>query len=348
MRHFTSRILVLGLLACIPLVAAWSAESLVSREKKETFRFSKIKANATLNIGTEFGSLTIVPWDKDEILLERKQTVKASTAENARKKIESRVVKTKIMGNTYYMELETLPGNLPKDTYNMEDDWTVYVPKNKLSFDVRNRYGNVTFTNDLRCPFLTVDVEFGNVYLLKVQAEKFCLLQVKHGVLNIDRINRATLQAPFTNVCINQAEELKFSVSFGNLDVKRLGRGTGKSEHGNLYVSSLEHGLWITECKYGWANITLSNAKAFEGLTINSSFTNVNLSLADKICAGYQLESKFGNVYVDSHAHNTYEQEGGPYTGFTTVKYGYVGGTSEPKAKIVIKAEHGNISVMNK
>lgn len=348
MKHLTSRILLLCLLACIPVVSAWSNESIASQEKKETFRFSKIKANATLKLSTDFGNLTITQWDKDEILLERKQTISASTAERARKKIESRVVKTKHVGNIYSMELETLPGKLPKDNYNMEDEWTVYVPQNKLSFDVKNKFGNVTLANDIRCPSLAISVEFGNVYLQKVQAEKNCVLEVKHGLLNVDQVTKAKVQTSFTNVYINQADVLEFSVSFGNLDVKKLVCGTGKSEHSNLYFSSLECGLQLTKCTYGNANVTLANAKTFEGLTIDSGFTDVYLSLADKIHAGYQLESKFGNVHVGASAHNTFEQEGDHTTGFTTVKRGYLGETSDPKAKIAVAAQHGNIVVMNK
>lgn len=349
MKHLTSRVLVLCLLACISVEAVWSNESIASREKKETFRFSKIKANATLNLSMEFGNLTITGWDKDEILLERKQTIKASTAENARKKIESRVVKTKHVGNTYYMELETLPGKLPKDNYNMDDEWTVYVPKNKLSFDVKNKFGNVTFANDFRCPSLTADVEFGHVYLPKAQAEKNCVMKVKHGIINIDQINKATLQAPFTNVYINQAEELEYEVSFGNLDVKRLGRGLGKSEHSNLYFSSLERGLQMTKCEYGTANITLTNAKAFVGLRINSNFTDVYLSLADKISAAYNLQSEHGNIRVNApEKHSVSKKESDPDNGFTATQVGYLGKMSQSAAKIVVTAQYGNIVVMNK
>lgn len=347
MKPFVNRLLCLCALACIPFVAAWSSESIVTKEKKEVFRFSNIKANSVLKVSLDCGDLTIAQWNKDEILLERKQTVNASTAEGATKKLESRVVKTGHRGNVYSIELDELPVRLPKDNFNLNDEWTIYVPQDRLGFDVKNKFGNVIFANDFRCTSLLVNVEFGDVRIPKVKAAD-SKIEVKHGTMNIDQINKATLWAPFADVYINQAGVLDYKVSYGKLNVKKLDKGSGESEYSDVKVYSLDRSLVVKKCSYGKADITLTNAKIFEELTINSSFTDVNLTIPDNLRASYDLQTRFGSIKIRTSAHNISGQEGNPVEKFVTQKRGYFGSHAVPKEKITVSASYGDITVKGK
>ncbi|MCM1516426.1 MAG: DUF4097 domain-containing protein [Paraprevotella sp.] len=348
MKQVTCQLLLVCALVCMPFTGAWGADAMKTKEKKETFRFSKIKENAVLKLSNDFGKITIVHWDKNEILLERKLTISASTMERAAKKVESRMVKQEQVGNVYSLVLEYLPVELPKDNYNMEDEWMLYVPNNKLSFEIRNRFGDVNFTDRLKCRQLEVNVEFGGVYILEMQVEDACNVKVSHGSLNIGKSNKATVKTDFSNVDIEHVGRLDFSDNFGNMHVKRMDTGNGKLSFSKFTVDSLKEKMVISSCQHGEIGVTIADGKSFGGLDINSAHTDVNLLLADKMNARYDLKAKFGDIKVKVGVHSTHRQESDVETGFVSSNSGYIGSDSMAKAQINIRTEHAGITMRGK
>lgn len=348
MRQNVSRLSLLCILLCMPFLAAWSIGSIASREKKETFSFKNIKENSLLILSKDFGNITITQWDKDEIFMERKQTVSASTGDRAQKKLESRVVKPKKNGDTYTFELTFKDGNLPNDNYNFDDVWTLYVPKNKCSYDVENKFGDVIFLNNFKCNSLKAKVNFGKLSIQEADAKDRCKIEVTHGGLNINRINQATVSTKFTDIEIGRAGELTFNVAFGNAKIKHLDSGTGEASFSNLSISSLRKNLELSKCSHGNADVTLSDAQAFENLSINSNFGNINLYLSDKIEARYNIESKHGNIKMKSTVHTMFKQDGEADEKFVQINRGYFRKNSATHANIYISAKYGNVTVKDR
>lgn len=336
-------------LICMPFTGAWGSKALKTKEKKETFRFGKINENAVLKVDKNFGKVTIAHWNKDEILLERKLTVSASTMAQAEKMLESRKVKQKYAGNTYSFVLEALHVENKQGNCNMEDEWMLYVPQGILSFDIKNRFGDVNFTDRLKCGQLAVDVEFGAVYILDVQVEDACNVRVTHGSLDIGKANRVTVKTDFSNVDIEQVGKLDFSSNFDDMDVKHLDTGNGTLSFSKFTVAALEKQMAIPSCQHGDISVTLANGKSFAGLDINSAHTDVNLFLADKMSARYDLKAQFGDIRVKAGGvHSTHQQESGVKTGFISNNSGYIGSNSMAKTQINIRTEHADITMRSK
>lgn len=349
MKQLTSRLLLLCTMACLPLAEAWSIGSISTKEKQEVFRFSKIKANSVLLLSKDFGNITITQWDSNEILLERKLTVSAPTAEKAEKKIANRTLKPRNVGNTYSFEIQSVSTDEASDgKYNVDDVWTVYVPRDKCSFDITNKFGDVTFTNNFRCTYLKADVHFGTLSVQEVQADDRCKIDVKHGSLKIGSINKATLYIGFTNVNIARADELNFTLKVSNMIVKHLDRGEGETSFSELTIASLDRSLELLKCGHGKVDVTLGNANTFENLSANSSFTDINLFLPDKVRAAYNIEACHGNIKIKSPVCSTYTQEGSTGNKFISKNSGYLGPDPTPKARMDISAKFANVTVKNK
>lgn len=349
MKQQTSRLLWLLLLTIVPFATVWSSNSIVTKEKNEQFRVGKIKANSVLKLSNDFGNITITQWDNNEILLERKLTVSAPTAEKAEKKIESRTLKPRYFGNNYSFELQYVSSEETSEgKCNVDDVWTVYVPRDKCSFEITSKFGDVTFTDNFRCTYLKANVNFGAVHIPEIQADDRCNIDIKHGSLKIGRVNRATLHTGFTDVDIARADELNFSLSFGNITVRQLDRGTGETSFSDLTIASLNRSLELLKCGHGKVNVTLGNAKTFENLSANSSFTDVNLFLPEKLRAAYNIEASHGNIKIKFPVFRTYTQEGSAGNKFLSKSSGFLGPVSTPKAHIDISVNHANVTLKAK
>ncbi|MDE5561753.1 MAG: hypothetical protein K2J00_08180, partial [Bacteroidaceae bacterium] len=132
------------------------------------------------------------------------------------------------------------------------------------------------------------------------------------------------------------------------INIERVSVGEGKVSFGKLIVNALERKLNVSSCKHGKINVTLVNGKSFEGLVINSSYTDVDLFLADRISARYGMKTKFGGIEIDSPVHSTHRQEGGVKNSFISSDSGYIGKDPAAKTLIEIQAGHGGIKMSNR
>lgn len=344
MKQRVLRLLSLCILLSLPFAGAWGARTIRIKKKNETYSFSKIKENEMLKLSNGFGNITIVQWEKDEIMLERKLTVSAPTEESAQKKLESRVVKTKHIGNSYSFTLESLPQKMPEDTYNLDDEWTVYVPKKKLSYEIKNQYGDVRLAAFFKCNYFRADVSFGDVYIQEVQSGISCNISITHGSLKVDRANKANIRAGYSDVNLGEIDNLSFSVDYGDLDIQKLGSGEGKTTFCEMTIAELERKLNMPSCHYGKVDVTVKDSR-FEGVDIATSYSDVKLSLPAKIRTAYDLKAKFGDIKVKSEAHSSVCQKSDVHTGFMSRNAGYIGVDSTPDALIKITTEFADITL---
>ncbi len=300
--------------------------------KNETFHFTNISENAVLKLSNDFGDITIVHWEKDEISFHRKLTISASTAENAQKKLESRVLKYKQSGNVYSFVLEFPYVRLNKDSYDIDDEWVICVPKDKVSFDVTHRYGGVNFTKSFRCKSLKAKVQFGDVNVREVQANEGCHIDVVHGAINLQKANNVTMNSSYSKVEIGQVDTLSIKSNFDTVNIKQLSIGNGQLSFCEFTAASVEKGLLIPKCSHGSVSATLSNRKEFRYLLVRGSHTPINISFTDKISARYSIENRYGNINLKSGAHSTHQQDGGTTNGFTSINSGYVGNETKANA----------------
>ncbi len=325
MIQITRKLMILCLLLCIPFAGAYSKETKKTATKNETFHFSNISEDAVLKLSNDFGDITIVHWEKDEISFHRKLTIGASSAENAQKRLESRVLKYKQSGNVYSFTLEFPNVRLNKDSYDINDEWIICVPRDKMSFDITNRYGGVNFTKNFRCKSLKTFIQFGNVNIREVHSDKGYYIDVAHGSVNLQKANNVTLKSGYSRIEMGQVDTLSVKSNFDTVNIKQLATGFGQLSFCNFAVASLEKKLVISKCSHGSVSATLSNGKEFQWLQVSGSHTPIDISFSDKINARYSITNRYGNINLKSGAHSTYQQEGGTDNGFTSHNNGYVG-----------------------
>lgn len=343
MKTFTCQLLLAIALIGLPF-ASLKGKALQEQEKKETFVFKSVKKNGLLRLNKDFGNITIVLWDKDEIRVERVQTIAASTAENAKKKLESRMVKQEKGGGVYTLKLEC-KHTQDNGEYRIEDIWTVYVPKDRLSFDVQNRFGDIIFPDGLKCAGLDSEVSFGTIFIKDVQASEHCTLTVQHGALDVEKANMLTVKTKHSNVKIGQVDELNFSHQFDTVNIDCLKNGSGTSKFTSFTLRTLECKLDLVDCKHDTANIGVGDSRSFEGLTVKAQHSNIHLLLGKKLSARYALQTKFGDVDVQADIHSQHRQKEEWESNFVSMDIGYVGSDANAKAKIDVTTTFSHITM---
>lgn len=344
MKPCSFRLLLLCAMACLSFTAARSSKDMYTKERKQTFGYINIKTNEILKLKNDFGPIIIIPWDRDEIVLQRNLSVSARNANDAEEKLNSRKMNVGHRGNTYSFILDTSPTKT--NCTDLRDEWKVYIPKDKLSFDIKNSFGDVNFMNSIKCEQLNIHVGFGKISMDgEMQVNDKCSITVEHGGLNIGKINKATLKTAFTEIDIKEVGTLDFAVEYGKMNIRQMGIGKGKTSFTNSVVYSLKKNLDVSSCEHGKFEVTLTDKKSFGGLSIISSFSNVSLNLAKKISAHYELKSHQGNIKINTEVHSTHQQERDVNNDFVSKNIGYIGNNSAPKAEIKVSAEFADIKL---
>lgn len=345
MKNLLFKLFLICALIGLPSISVQGKGAVKTKEKKEVFTFSNIKDGATLKLKNSFGDINIIYWDKDQIRLDRKLSVSAPTIQGVEEILNKRVVKQSSSGNVYSLVLEMLGGGGSFSCNNLDDNWTVYIPKGKLSFDVTSKYGNINFPEDVKAQLINVSLRHGDLRMKSVHTEDRCDVNVEFGNICISEANRLILIAKYTDVELGHIDRLTFRAAHGNFDIKRLRRGDGTLSFTEFNLSSMEQELNVSKCQYGGVNIHVTNAKGFEELQLYAEHTPVKLFLPKQLNASYSLQARHGSVKLIPGMHSTVSLEGGYKDHFICTEEGYIGNDPHATPRIRLRTEFADVKV---
>lgn len=157
MKYFIKTLCLMAVLLSLPVSPLFASEARVDGGKEGKMVFSNVKKGGILNLTNSFGNITLVPWDKPEIVLEYKISVSAKDKTTVDKILSSIEIIKEEAENKYALTMknEYAVGG----EHSLESTWTVNVPKDLQALAIQNRFGNV-FIPDYDCESLKTSVQF--------------------------------------------------------------------------------------------------------------------------------------------------------------------------------------------
>ncbi len=381
MRHTFLKLTFLCALLCGAALEAWSMEVIVKREKEESLRFKDIKNDGTLRLQMEFGDVTFMVWDKDEILLESKTIVEAPNVELAEKGLKRHEFIHRKENDVYYISRQRVGNEENPNNVNYTSHCTLYIPKNKLSLQLSNKFGSIHMLDNYKCDRADISVIHGWLHINELLTSEAGKLSVKYGILNVSKANRLqietehcgkvelgtvkelTYKAQHGNIRIGEATTLHLDSEFCRVDMDTFNEGTFRMKfvtmsiqsargllalerctHSTVICKSLAKGLKTT-CDHTRLEATLTNAKAFDRFTVDGNLNIVNLRIPEDLKARYDLSAQFGKIHVDTDRARGTTEQGDNTNNFTTRCKGHFGRDAKAKPQISIHGQHNNVSV---
>jgi len=160
-------------------------------------------------------------------------------------------------------------------------------------------------------------------------------MSCEYSGLGIKKINDLSVKTSYTDLMVNDSDNVTFNSEYGTVKIKSAGRINGKCQYTGLRFGSISSQLNLTS-SYG--NIHIDNIqKGVKNVTVNSTYTNVNIKLSDSYVYDFEFLLEYGNLTGSGGLTFTEKKE----KDFKSYYKGYY--KSSGVNKVYIKSEYGNI-----
>jgi len=265
-------------------------------EKYEAFKeynknYSTTKQSA-FSIDNKYGEIIIANWDKNEISINLKITVKAKNQEKAEKILSQIDANFGQIGDSVYAKTIFDKHFSLNDKVEFEIKYIVKAPAN-IAYWIINKYGNIAI-NKITGK-LDLDLKYGNLLAKNLQFTKaqplnkielaysnanihycnYAKIDIKYGKLNIGNGKALDIKAKYTDVDIIKLETLYFEGKYGGFELDTIHIVKIDAKYMNVDIQYLSYKL-ETEVKYG--NLNINNVSPFfSKIDVEAAFGNIEL-----------------------------------------------------------------------
>ena len=301
MKHFYKPILLVFFLAICQL----SEAATDVKSKKITKSFAATN-ETILQVENQFGNINCIPWSKDSVKIVIDITVKNKSQDRTSEILEK--IKANISASTIFINAKTEfddDGSVLKQSINKIADFTlsgmnngvqinysIYLPET-IELKLKNKFGNINIQNHSGRMYLQNN--YGDTRIGTVTG--YLNLDIKFGNLNAFSIQRASINADFSTIIINDIQNADFNTKSTKISIQNAERIRCRSKrddytlykiadldidgsYSNVIISELSNSVNFSG-KYG--NITIHQILAsFSLVRLNCESSNANLNIADE------------------------------------------------------------------
>lgn len=384
MRHTFFKLSLLCTLLCGIALTGWS-QPVVRREKADTVRFTRVKSG-TLKLDMKFGNIDINLWDKNEIMLISEVQVTTYSEAEAEKQLKERTITQGQTGDLYSIRMSQafthIEAGKPLKT---PTQWTVFIPRNKLSLDIFCQLGNITITEPYECRLVKAEVQYGKLSLNEIKTKEESHLAVDGGTLEVAKATRLNVKSESSTANIGEVEQLRITcdrcinqesislqnigqldldaneshvhietVTQGTLRVKesrmKVGRATGdiamkSAKNSEIWFNSIATKLDVLDSEQGHFNVNVDNAKTFTGLRMNGIRSYLELRIPQHMETRYQLQNSSGKITMNVSGNHGPKFTGKQEAYAAPSHKGYIGNTPNTKRLIEVRGEGNRIII---
>jgi hypothetical protein len=308
------------------------------KEKVKSYSKSySVDRDDKLQISNRYGKVTVNTWNKNEVKVDIEMKAVADEEDEAQKMLdrvsitdskENSVVsfKTNIessnSGNHTFV-IGTIFSSGKSSVRRMEVNYTIYMPsKNQLQ--ISNRYG-ATILPDLQGK-VVIDNAYGSL-VAKSLSNPGNEIMVKYGSADIEMMGSGDLNVSYGSLKLGEADKLNANVSYSSAKIGKLTTsGTLTVRYcGGLQIAYLDKNL--------------------KSLSVNSSYSNVKVGLAENDNADFDITTRYGSFnYGDKAINIVNKTPGDEERGWSSTKTykGKVGKGNADKL-IVIRSNYGSV-----
>ena len=280
-----------------------------AQNESETRNFIKtlpVGRETTLEVSNKYGTVQITPWSKDSAYI--RAEVKAYGKDQSKLSKMFEGIKINITDTKYIVRAQTeftsninmlfesfkgMTSKMISYDSHIEINYYISVPE-YLNLKIENKYGDVYLENSTGESRISIS----NGSFKANSLGKNSSLTMTFCDAKINSILSGTLDASFSDVTIESAEDLTINSISSKYDIKKAGIIRGESRRDKFYIddiASLNCTSYFTDfriaiirkelnlnSKYGDINARLID-KGFESVNINSGYSDISLEIRSRI-----------------------------------------------------------------
>jgi|SRR5690625_267536 len=273
----------------------------LKQEKIIEKQFS-VNPDAVLDIQNQYGNINLSAWHKDEIHLEIKITAKGKNKNKVEERLKS--ISVEFTADQKKVSAKTLikSGFFKRNNTNFSIDYFVKLPKT-IYVQLQNKYGNLNI--DELSGGTSIILDYGNLQIkyLDNKDNKLKLNYVSKAKINA--LNTAQIQAGYSNIEIDKAEDLILNSNYSNLNIKQIKNLKTESGYGEITIEEadqLDLKTKYTKVKIAflteqlishnnYGSLILTKVKnGFKKISLTTAYTPVSIGI--EAHTGYEIEAE--------------------------------------------------------
>ncbi len=305
---FSKKLTVLSLL----LLAGMYMKAQTYSESQKIQRTFPAGQETRLDVSNKYGTVQIIPWNKDSVHIDIDLYIESSSAsklEKMKRSVDFDFTDTRYYikantvfggkgGGTFFSDLRDLGGTIIPNKNEVRIEYTVHVPS-YLNVNITNKYGDI-YIDDMKGS-VSVNLSNGDIKANSLLGETNISLNFGNGIIN--ELSNGKLNMSYADIEIQKAGQLKIEsksskIRIRQVDILRIVSKRDKytvSEINNLFGESWFTDIWLYKMneeinfnpQYGALKVD-SIPDTFSFININTEFTD--LSFIFKRTAAFQLE----------------------------------------------------------
>jgi hypothetical protein len=298
------------------LTAALLSFSLAAQEvSKDYHKEFKADKNTTLDLNNRYGDISITAWDKDQVVIDVKVTVKHSDKEKAQKYLDKIDIKFNEDGNTISVK------TVIEDNFNFSGwgsnrefkiNYTIRMPF-VSNLTLANRYGN-TDIDELR-GLVNLDIKYGGIEIDKLtrgNEKPFNRIAVAYGkgniteagwldvyirytnTLSIDKSQALLVDSRYSKLKVGETSSIVADAKYDSYNIDKINNLVLQTGYTNVNAGSLTKKLSF-EGSYG--SLTVDEIPSgFESIDVDVRYSGVRLGIAENASYKLDAESSYGSI----------------------------------------------------
>ncbi len=269
----------------------------------------------TVEIENKYGTILIVPWNKDSVQITAEVYLRAKSVSKLRKLrndvhisfagTRNYIIARTIIGegnSKVVSELRALTNTLSSNTA-VEINYTVYLP-DYINVVLNNKFGDI-YIDDL---YGSIDISLANGVLKANHFFGPANIELLFATGNIRQLGTATVNMSYGELSLGTSDQLDLITKTSEVDIDTAGIVKLDSRRDKIRINSIEYMfgrssfsevnintfLQEADClmKYGILNIEQVNSE-FDRIDLTSEYTDITMNLASD--AQYRLDLMYNN-----------------------------------------------------
>ncbi|MFY7670859.1 hypothetical protein ACOSP6_07190 [Tenacibaculum sp. MEBiC06402] len=337
------------------------AHPIKKHEKTKTIsKKFKVNSNATVFIQNKYGTINVSTWDKNNVEIDVKITVKGKNEDKVEEKLKA--INIDFEASESLVEARTIIESVKSswswwgsnnNNLSYKINYYVKMPVTNNA-DLNNKYGSIDL--DVLEGKANINCDYGSIQIDKLMNSNntieldYCsssdIRYMKSGSLNvdyskitIDKTDNIKVNADYSGVKIGNSDSVDFNCDYGSISIKDAYSVDGSSDYAGMKIGKLRESLKI-DTDYGGLRVS-ELVKGFKEVVIDGNYAGIKIGTA--------ADNNF-NFSVDlGYASFNYPEE---YTEtFKSIKkstkkyYEGVFGKGNSKSSVRIRSNYGGVSL---
>ena len=336
-------------------------QNTLTREFEKEF---PVKATSKLVLDNRYGSITVKDWDQKKVAIEVIITVENAKRESAERYLDMINIDFSQDGDeisviTRIDEKSGRAGSrwfVVNNENKLSIDYTVQMPKD-LALELRQRYGDA-YISELTGQ-VDIDIRYGNLTMGtltrgnnnplpsvslsyskgSIAKANWLNLDLKYSEVKLDKAQAVIVVSKYSRITIEESSSVVANSRYDRYTLGELNNLVINGAYTNINATSISNKTEI-ETRYGGVKID-KIPSGFAQITINSSYTNVNMGIDPG--ASYQLSGNvsYGNINYPQGAKVSRISKNS-----NTTVTGNIGNDESSNSAVTINVRYGNINLV--